>query len=236
MIIEDIKNYLLFLKEHGCEKLELSEDSLELIKSWKNPNKIKFKPENSQTYINTLKSLKTKIQGCKRCNLYKNRKNIVFGAGNPHARLVFIGKGPDFEEDKEGIPFVGPAGQLLTKIIHAINQTRESVYLCNIIKCLIKNSDPGPDEIKACLPFLEKQLAVIKPKFICTLGNIASQALLGSKQDISSLRGHFHNYKGIQVMPTYHPAFLLNNEHKKRDVWEDMQKLMKKMNIRYSTD
>ena len=152
----------------------------------------------------------------------------MFGDGNPKAKLVFVGEGPGFEEDRKGQPFVGAAGQLLTKIIEAIKLTRNQVYICNIIKCRPPgNRNPEPDEISACFPFLKRQIAGIKPDFIVALGAVAAQTLLGTTESISRLRGRFHEYKGIRVLPTYHPAYLLRNTDKKREVWEDMKMLMK---------
>jgi len=141
-----------------------------------------------------------------------------------------VGEAPGQKEDLLGEPFVGPAGQLLTKIIEAMQFSRKSVYLCNIIKCRPSgNRNPEIDEIQACLPFLERQLNIIKPRVIVGLGKFASQTLLGTDSAISRLRGHFHDYHGILFMPTYHPAFLLRNPARKKDVWEDMQKVMKKL-------
>jgi len=139
-----------------------------------------------------------------------------------------VGEGPGYDEDQKGEPFIGAAGKLLTKIIEAIKYTRDQVYICNIIKCRPPgNRNPLPDEIDACLPFLKRQLAAIKPDVICALGAFAAQALLDTTLPISKLKGRFHDYNGIRVLPTYHPAYLLRNPGKKRDVWEDMQKLMK---------
>jgi DNA polymerase len=137
-----------------------------------------------------------------------------------------VGEGPGYEEDLHGLPFVGQAGQLLTKILKAIHLEREDVYIGNIIKCRPpKNRNPEPEEIAACLPFLQRQIRAIRPKLICALGTFAAQTLLQTQTPISRLRGHFQAYEGIPVLPTYHPAFLLRNPAKKRDVWEDMQKL-----------
>jgi DNA polymerase len=139
-----------------------------------------------------------------------------------------VGEGPGFEEDRQGKPFVGAAGQLLTRIIEAIKLSRSQVYSCNIIKCRPpENRNPKPDEIKRCSPFLERQIAAIQPDFICALGTFAAQRLLQTTTPISRLRGRFHQYRGIKVLPTYHPAYLLRNPDKKRDVWEDMKMLMK---------
>ncbi len=155
---------------------------------------------------------------------------MVFGEGNPRARLMFVGEGPGPEEDRQGKPFVGPAGQLLANIIKAMNLTRAQVYLCNILKCRPpENRNIRPDEIQTCYPYLKRQISVIKPDFICALGTVAARTLLKTKQPISSLRGRFYDFHGVRLMPTYHPDYLLQNEDKKRDVWEDMKKLMQAM-------
>ena len=222
IVVEEVKNYLRFLAETGCTGFDCKKKSLEAIESWGKDRA--FIPE-------TLEQIRADIGDCRRCKLSSSRKNIVFGAGSPAARLVFVGEGPGFEEDKTGEPFVGAAGKLLTKIIQAIKLTREQVYICNIIKCRPPgNRNPEPDEIKACFPFLERQIAALKPDFICALGIVATQTLLETKEPISKLRGHFHDYKGIKLLPTYHPAYLLRNPDKKRDVWEDMKKLMNEYN------
>jgi uracil-DNA glycosylase family 4 len=219
--VEEIKNHLRFLAGSGCRGFDCSKKSLDIIKSWE--SKEAFLPE-------TLESIRTDLGDCRRCRLCDGRRNIVFGEGNPSAKLVFVGEGPGYEEDQNGKPFIGAAGQLLTKIIQAIKLTREQVYICNIIKCRPpKNRNPLPDEIKACLPFLQRQIAVLKPDFICVLGTFAAQTLLKTKEPISRLRGNFHKYRDIRVLPTYHPAYLLRNPDKKRDVWEDMKMLMNEM-------
>jgi uracil-DNA glycosylase family 4 len=176
----------------------------------------------------TLEGIREDLGDCRRCKLHPTRTQIVFGSGNPGAKLVFVGEGPGRDEDLQGKPFVGPAGQLLTKIIQAIQLSREEVYITNIIKCRPPgNRNPEPDEIKACEPFLIKQLEVIRPKLICALGTFAAQTLLKTEERISLLRGRFHQYQGIPLMPTYHPAYLLRNPNFKRDVWEDMKKIKK---------
>jgi uracil-DNA glycosylase family 4 len=174
----------------------------------------------------TLDSIRQELGECTRCRLHEGRNHVVFGEGNPHAVLVFVGEGPGREEDLQGKPFVGRAGELLTRIITAIELTREEVYIANIVKCRPPNNrDPKPDEIQTCLPFLLKQLEAIKPRIICALGTFAAQTLLGTEERISVLRGRFHDYKGTKLMPTYHPAFLLRNPQFKRDVWEDMKRI-----------
>lgn len=221
-LIEEIKHYFNFLAQAGCRGFDCSEKSLEIVKSW--GEKRTFASE-------TLEKIRADLGDCRRCKLCETRKNIVFGAGNFRAGLVFVGEAPGFEEDQKGVPFVGAAGRLLTRIIQAIHLTRDQVYICNIIKCRPpKNRNPMPDEIESCLPFLKRQIAVIRPDFICTLGTIATQTLLETEEPVSRLRGRFHDFMGIKVMPTYHPAYLLRNSDKKRDVWEDMKKLMEAMN------
>jgi DNA polymerase len=164
--------------------------------------------------------------------LKAGRKSIVFGEGDPGARLVFVGEGPGFEEDKQGRPFVGKAGQLLTKIIAAIGLDREQVYICNIIKCRPPgNRNPDTDEIESCAPFVRRQLQAIAPEFVCTLGTFATQTLLQTDRPISRLRGKFHDVMGMRIIPTYHPAYLLRNPEKKREVWEDMKLLMQAMGM-----
>jgi len=172
----------------------------------------------------SLDGIKREMGDCTRCRLHENRQSVVFGEGNPHAVLVFVGEAPGREEDLQGRPFVGKAGELLTRIIEAIDLTREEVYIANIVKCRPpQNRNPQPDEIQTCLPFLRKQLEAIKPKIICALGTFAAQTLLETAERISILRGQFYAYQGARLMPTYHPAFLLRNPQFKRDVWEDMK-------------
>jgi DNA polymerase len=192
------------------------------------PKKKKSFPSAQPAALSTLEAVREELGECRRCKLHPTRTNIVFGTGNPKAKLAFVGEGPGRDEDLQGKPFVGLAGQLLTKIIQAIQLTREEVYITNIIKCRPPgNRNPEPDEIKACEPFLIKQLEVIRPKLICALGTFAAQTLLKTEERISLLRGKFHQYQGIPLMPTYHPAYLLRNPNFKRDVWEDMKKIKK---------
>ena len=165
---------------------------------------------------------------CTRCKLHTGRTTLVFGVGDPQAWLVFVGEAPGADEDRQGEPFVGRAGQLLTRIIEAMKLTREQVYICNIIKCRPPaNRNPEPDELAACEPFLLAQLQAIQPKLICALGTFAAQTLLRTKEPISKLRGRFHHYHGIPVLPTFHPAYLLRNPQEKKTVWEDMKLLQR---------
>jgi len=172
----------------------------------------------------TMEDIRKRIAGCQRCRLYTGRTNIVLGAGKEDADLLFVGEAPGRDEDIQGRPFVGKAGELLTRIIEAINLKREDVYITNIIKCRPpQNRNPEPDEIYACEPFLVEQIQVIKPKIICALGTFAARALLRTDKKISELRGRFYSYHNIKLMPTYHPAYLLRNPAEKRDVWKDIQ-------------
>ena len=214
-----ILDSLRFLSTVGYRGFDCSQKTLEQIDKW---------GQGPETIIETLNDIRSDLGDCQRCKLARGRNKIVFGDGDPGAKLVFVGEGPGFEEDQQGKPFVGAAGQLLSRIIDAIHLNRSQVYICNIIKCRPPgNRNPEPDEIKICFPFLERQIAAIQPDFICALGTFAAQTLLQTTVSISRLRGRFHEYKGIKVLPTYHPAYLLRNPEKKRDVWEDMKMLMK---------
>ena len=175
----------------------------------------------------TLKEIREDIGDCTRCKLCKARTNIVFGVGNPHAELMFVGEGPGHDEDIKGEPFVGRAGQLLTKMIEAMKMKREDVYIANIVKCRPPdNRYPEPDEVATCLPFLLKQIITIRPKIIVALGNLAIQTLLETKRGVTALHGQFQNFNGVQLMPTFHPAYLLRNPPMKKDAWEDLKKVM----------
>ncbi len=188
-----------------------------------------------------LQTLRDNLADCRLCRLCEGRKNIVFGVGSPHAKLMFVGEAPGRDEDLQGEPFVGRAGQLLNKIIEAMGLNRESVYIANVVKCRPpENRNPAPDEISTCEPFLLRQIELIRPKVIVCLGTFAAQTLLMTEAKITSLRGVFQSWpnkivkthfetplaeNSILVMPTYHPAFLLRNPNMKRPVWEDMQKV-----------
>jgi DNA polymerase len=175
-----------------------------------------------------LDAVREELGDCIRCKLHKGRKNIVFGEGNPDAALVFVGEGPGQEEDLQGRPFVGAAGQLLTDIIvKGMQLKREDVYICNIVKCRPPgNRNPEPDEVEACEPFLIKQLGAINPQIIIGLGNVAVKTLLKTKEGITSLRGNWKTYQGIPLMPTFHPAYLLRTPSDKKLVWDDIKKVL----------
>ena len=164
---------------------------------------------------------------CTRCSeLVKNRHTVVFGSGNSQADLLLVGEAPGAEEDRQGLPFVGPAGQLLTKMLAAIGLSRDEVFIANVLKCRPPgNRTPKPDEIANCEPYLVKQIALIQPKLICALGTFAAQTLLKTSTPISSLRGRFHEYEGIPVLCTFHPSYLLRSPSEKRKAWEDLKKL-----------
>jgi uracil-DNA glycosylase len=166
------------------------------------------------------------VSECRKCGLCATRTNTVFADGSPTAKLVFIGEAPGRDEDQRGLPFVGRAGQLLDKMIAAIDLRRDEVYICNVLKCRPpENRTPAPDEVEKCLPYLEQQLALVKPALICALGLSAVQALLKTKASMASLRGRTFDYQGIPLIPTYHPAALLRNPGLKREAWQDMQRV-----------
>lgn len=168
---------------------------------------------------------------CTKCPLCKSRTQVVFGTGNPKAELMFIGEAPGADEDAQGLPFVGRAGQLLTKIIEAMGFKREDVYIANILKCRPPgNRPPKPEEIEQCEPYLLSQIDHIKPKMIVALGSFAAQTLLKTDKKISGLRGIFHDYHGVRLMPTFHPAYLLRNPNDKKLVWDDMKQVMAALN------
>lgn len=178
----------------------------------------------------TLAELEARLQGCMLCPLCEKRKKVVFGVGNPQADLVLVGEAPGREEDEQGYPFVGEAGRLLDRILFAMKLSRQDVYICNVIKCRPPNNrDPQLEEIAACEQFLKQQLAAIKPKLIIALGRFAAQTLLQTKAPISRLRGHWSQYQGVPLMPTFHPAYLLRNPAGKREVWEDMKQVLHRL-------
>lgn len=178
----------------------------------------------------SLEDLRAFIGDCTRCKLCKTRKNIVFGVGNPQAELMFVGEGPGADEDEQGEPFVGRAGQLLTKIIQAMGFERKDVYIGNTVKCRPpENRNPELDELAMCMPFLKQQIQIIKPKVIMCLGKFAAQTILDTQIPISRLRGEFRDVDGIAVMPTFHPAYLLRNPAMKKPMWEDCKKVMEKL-------
>jgi uracil-DNA glycosylase len=217
--IQAVENTLQYLKQAGCKGFDCSEQTLRIIEKWGQPNTL---PPA------TLEELRSSMEACRRCSLWRSRSNVVFGQGSPRARLIFVGGCPDPDDDLAGNAFSGAAGQLLTKIIQAIELTREQVFITHVVKCHTPDDRRfHPDGNDPCLVYLKKQIALIKPEFICTLGETASETLLETNAPLSALRGRLHDYHGIKVMPTYAPADLLLHPEKKRDVWEDMKILMK---------
>jgi uracil-DNA glycosylase family 4 len=227
-LVSALKGYLVELRETGVDGLPhgyvqetclppsvIAEEFAEL-----QPNVIKGDVFGSET----VESIRLDLGACQRCSLGDSRTNLVFGVGNENADIVFVGEAPGRDEDLKGEPFVGEAGQLLTKIIQAMGFAREDVYICNVLKCRPPNNrNPQTEEIEACYPFLLRQLQAISPKIIIALGTFAAQTLLQTRTPISQLRGHVQDYHGIPLMPTFHPAFLLRNPAKKREVWDDMK-------------
>ncbi len=179
----------------------------------------------------TLEELRSEIGDCRRCKLWSGRTHIVFGVGNPQARLMFVGEGPGRDEDLQAEPFVGKAGKLLTEIItKGMKLRREDVYIANVIKCRPPdNRNPEPDEIAACQPFLLRQIEIVGPKVLVALGTFAAQTLLGLRVPISRLRGHWYDYHGVKLMPTLHPAYLLRNPNDKKLVWEDIKMVLREL-------
>ena len=222
---EALREHLKFAAELGVPGI--SQDPLWRRRPGEDPTAV---PLVLTTPAEALATVRAEIGDCFRCKLHAlGRRQIVFGVGNPDADLMFVGEAPGADEDIQGIPFVGRAGQLLTKIIEAINLSRNDVYIANVIKCRPPgNRNPEQDEVDTCEPFLFQQIDVIKPKVIVALGTFAARALLRTLDPISRLRGRVYDYRGAKLIPTFHPAFLLRNPASKREVWEDM-KLVRKL-------
>jgi uracil-DNA glycosylase family 4 len=221
-LLHELRAYLEWARDAGLQNVAAPERKPELA----------TKPGNAMK-LPTLEEVREELGECTRCKLHKGRHNIVFGVGNPKARLMFVGEGPGEDEDLQGFPFVGKAGQLLTKMIEAMGLRRDDVYICNTVKCRPPNNrNPEPDELEACEPFLKGQLAAVRPEAIVTLGKFAAQSLLRDGTPISRLRGNWREYQGIPVMPTFHPAYLLRSPQEKGKVWADLQEVMKKLGLR----
>lgn len=223
-IIKDVRNLLEYYRSMGVKEIPVVKR-----KEAKKPRSQEARGQKSDNSRDEkLKELRDEIGECTLCRLHKGRTHLVFGVGNPDAKLMFIGEGPGRDEDLQGEPFVGRAGQLLTKIIQAMGYKRSDVYIANIVKCRPpENRNPEPDEIQTCVSFLLKQIEIINPKAIICLGKFAAQTMLETLEPITRLRGKMGEYKGIPVMPTYHPAYLLRNPDAKKVVWEDVKKVMK---------
>lgn len=207
-LVEDIKNYLSYLEE-----LDL-----------------RYFRDHSRDDM--LQELLASAEKCYECSLSKERNNLVFGQGTGDAKLMFIGEGPGFEEDRQGLPFVGRSGQLLDKILQAMKLDRSEIYIANIVKCRPPNNrNPNDEEIKKCLPILFKQIEIIDPNIICALGSVAFNTLIGKKLPITANRGKWFEFMGRRLIPTFHPSYLLrnNNHETKKKVWNDMKKIMEEL-------
>jgi DNA polymerase len=235
-IAEDIKSVLEFYQALGFDMLPIKIKSLvnshqSLLKTsdqWPMTNDRSAKLSDK---VAALQALKKEIGDCKKCKLSEGRTNLVFGEGNPDAKVMFIGEGPGREEDLQARPFVGDAGMLLTRLIKKMGFKREDVYIANIVKCRPPmNRDPEKDEIESCRMFVEKQIEIINPEVIISLGRIAAQTLIGNVSlKMTAIRGNFFDYKGIPLMPTFHPAYLLRNPKEKWLTWSDVQKVLEKL-------
>jgi len=208
------------IADTNLEKKDISSNPISVKKPMNNKNIKEIKNTNS------LDQLKLLVESCKLCGLHKSRINTVFGAGSDRSKLVIIGEAPGAEEDKTGLPFVGRSGKLLTKMLEAIGIKREDVFICNVLKCRPPNNrDPKSDEIKQCSMYLDKQLEILKPKYILTLGRIAAKRILEKDLSMKDFRKEIHSYNNIPVMVTYHPSALLRNPKWKYAAWEDLKNL-----------
>jgi DNA polymerase len=224
---EATRNELLLLRDLGYTHLELAVGRSPLAEDAAPPTANSQPPTD-----NLLEDLERLAVVCEKCRLAKTRTQVVYGVGSPNADLMFIGEAPGRDEDIQGKPFVGRAGQLLTDIIKAMKLTRDDVYIANVIKCRPpENRNPEPDELEACRPWIRRQIEIIQPKVIVTLGRFALQSLTEKGYAISSVRGQWLRYDDIKVMPTYHPAYLLRNPAAKKEVWSDMKKVMAELGI-----
>ena len=219
-IVSNLRKHLIIGREMGLEPPRFSDSTV---------NYLNKRPASLQT----LEKLREHIGNCQRCGLSQGRHHLVFGEGASQARLVFVGEAPGRDEDLAGRPFVGEAGKLLTRIIeNGMGLTRDQVYICNVIKCRPPdNRDPNEEEIDTCFPFLRNQLRLIKPEVICTLGRIAAQTLVDKRFKITEQRGKWHSFMEIPLMPTFHPAYLLRYPDAKKQVWQDIQEVMKKLGL-----
>jgi len=217
---DELRNELTFLRDVGFTHLDIRQPAAA-------PAIIE--DSEAKTLLGELEAIAVV---CVKCKLAKSRTQVVYGVGNPNADLMFIGEAPGRDEDLKGEPFVGRAGQLLTDIIKAMKLTRDDVYIANVIKCRPpENRNPEPDELEACHPYIQRQVEIIQPKVIVTLGRFALQSLTGKAYGISSARGNWLDYNGVKVMPTYHPAYLLRTPSAKKEVWADMKKVMAELGM-----
>lgn len=221
--VDDVKRYLACLSDLGCSGFDCSRQSLDTLSTWGTPRIRKARVQTPQG----LDRIRAELGDCRRCVLSGRRNHLVFGEGNANARLMFIGDAPGYDEDMQGRSFVGAPGQLLAKMIEAMGLAGDQVYITTIVKCRpTQNPNPLPEEINTCFPYVKQQIKAINPEVICTLGAVATQALLGKHEGVSELRGRFHDYGPHKVLPTFHPAFLLRKPENKREAWEDLKKIM----------
>jgi DNA polymerase len=207
-------------------KRQLPKKAIVMAKK-KSPAQIE-KTKSPSKSLDSLTKIAADLENCKRCKLCKDRQNIVFGEGNPKAELMFVGEGPGEQEDIQGRPFIGRAGQLLDKMIEAMGMKRSDVFIANVVKCRPpENRNPEPDEIASCSPFLFRQIDTIQPKVVVALGKFAAQTLLQTEERISDIRGKPVPYRGSQLIPTFHPAYLLRNPSSKKEAWDDLKTAMK---------
>lgn len=231
-LLEDIKEYLSLQKDMGRTQIPKNEHkcatTAPAITRIQSEEPVMTQQNKTPASTQTLESIRKTIAECTQCPLHETRTNTVPGQGTASPEIAFIGEGPGADEDAQGIAFIGRAGQLLTKIIEAMGLTRDEVWIGNIVKCRPPgNRVPNPEEMEACLPYLRNQLALLKPKVIICLGATAVKGLLDTKTGITKLRGNWMSFDGIDVMPTFHPAYLLRNPPAKREVWEDMKSVLK---------
>ncbi len=233
ILAASLREYLEQLRESGVEGLPLETETATAGDAGSAENLEPGSPLRRHDHpADSLAVVRAELGDCRRCHLAETRTNLVFGVGNAAARIVFVGEAPGRDEDLQGIPFVGEAGQLLTKIIQAMGFNRDAVYICNVLKCRPPNNrNPLPDEIATCHPFLLGQIQAVAPEVVIALGTFAAQTLLGTREPISKLRGRFHDYHGIPLMATFHPAYLLRNPAMKREVWDDMKAVIKKLGL-----
>jgi uracil-DNA glycosylase len=226
----DVSHELALLRDFGYTHLDLAAVAPREVAA--QPPASTRQPDNPTTEGDPWDLLRAETHNCTSCRLAGTRTNVVFGVGSPNADLMFVGEAPGRDEDLQGEPFVGRAGQLLTDIIKAMKLTREQVYIANVIKCRPpENRNPEADELEACRPFIRRQVELIKPKVIVTLGRFGLQSLTEKAYGITAVRGQWLDYNGIKLMPTYHPAYLLRNPAAKKDVWADMKKVMAELGI-----
>jgi DNA polymerase len=224
---DDLRNELTLLRDLGFTHLDVRKPATDNARSANNRQRGEAADDAESEAGSLLADLKAIAVVCEKCKLSKSRTQVVYGVGNPNADLMFIGEAPGRDEDLKGEPFVGRAGQLLTDIIKAMKLTRDDVYIANVIKCRPpENRNPEPDELEACHPYIQRQVEIIQPKVIVTLGKFALQSLTGKAYGISAARGQWLDYNGVKVMPTYHPAYLLRTPSAKKDVWADMKKVI----------